>query len=328
MQSHQDVSKPLKTWSHLAANRRRPTEYEIVSTNLLWTDWGDKPFAMGRTLPISQWMVKNRNQSPLRKADWEAFRDPDQMIYRTYNTIQDGQEAYVDGLLNDHQKNDHDSGMPAAWVTELARSYSPARYLMHSVQMASNYLVTVAPASTVMNCFIFQAGDSLRWVSRIAYRTAELRKAFPDVGFGAVERDAWERDPAWQGFRELVERVLTSYDWAEQFIALNLVVKPAIDAAFLGGLARTGRANHDSLTGVLCDAQLIDSERCRRWTAALIAFARQTDGNRAVIDQWLAKWVPLGDAAGEAYCNALDRSGELAASAKASADNLRVVMGV
>ncbi len=327
MQTDHDVSKPLKTWSHLAANRRRPTEYEIVSTNLLWTDWGDKPFAMGRTLPLSQWMVTNRNRSPLVHADWDAFRDPDQMIYRTYNTIQDGQEAYVDGLLLDHRKNDHDSALPQAWVRSLGRFYTPARYLMHAVQMSSNYLVTVAPASTVMNCFIFQAGDSLRWLSRIAYRTAELRAAFPDAGFATGERAMWERDAAWQGFRELVERSLTSYDWAEQFVALNLVVKPAIDAAFLGGLAQAGRANHDSLTGVLCDAQLIDSERCRRWTAALLKFSEQTDGNRAVIERWLAKWIPIGDAAIAAYCDALDDSGATTATAQKSAANLRVLMG-
>ncbi len=326
MQIANDLSKPLRTWSHLAGNRRRPTEYEIVSTNLLWTDWGDKPFAMGRTLPLSKWMAQYRNASPLRHADWDAFRDPDQLIYRNYNTIQDGQEAYVDGLLLDHSKNDHDSGLPAGWVAQLARLYTPARYLLHAAQMGSNYLVTVAPSSTVMNCFIFQAGDQLRWLSRIAYRTAELRKAFPNEGFGAGERGHWETDPAWQGFRELVEKALTTWDWAEAFIALNLVVKPAIDSALLSGLAQTGRAHGDSLTGVLCDAQLIDSERGRRWTAALLDFARQTEGNAEVIDQWVAKWTPLGDAAISAYCDALDGGGSLSIACRKSAANLRVVM--
>lgn len=28
------VLKPQKTWSHLAVRRRKPSEYEIVSTNL------------------------------------------------------------------------------------------------------------------------------------------------------------------------------------------------------------------------------------------------------------------------------------------------------
>ena len=29
-----EVLKPLKTWSHLAARRRKPSEYEVVSVNL------------------------------------------------------------------------------------------------------------------------------------------------------------------------------------------------------------------------------------------------------------------------------------------------------
>jgi len=32
--SEVQVLKPLKTWSHLATRRRKPSEYEIVSTNL------------------------------------------------------------------------------------------------------------------------------------------------------------------------------------------------------------------------------------------------------------------------------------------------------
>ena len=35
---------PLKTWSHLAEQRRRPSEYEIVSTNLHWHTRGDQAF--------------------------------------------------------------------------------------------------------------------------------------------------------------------------------------------------------------------------------------------------------------------------------------------
>ena len=183
--------RPLKTWSHLAARRRRPTEYETVSTNLLWsTQDPDRPWTMGQAIPMSGWFKRYRNESPLQHADWDGFRDPDQLIYRNYTLIQDGQEAFVDGLLDEHQRNDHDESLPQAWLEVLGSHWAPARYVVHAQQMSSNYLVALAPSSTIVNCFMLQGGDQLRWVSRIAYRTAALRKRQKELEDTVTERTA------------------------------------------------------------------------------------------------------------------------------------------
>jgi toluene monooxygenase system protein E len=323
-----DLSKPLKTFSHLAKLKRRPSEYEIVSTNLIWSTADPaQPWAMSPGVPISQWYIKYRNQSPLRHDDWNAFRDPDQLVYRTYNMVQDGQESYVDGLLNDHSRNEHDKGLSPAWLELLRRLYTPGRYLIHTLQMGAAYLVQLAHASTVENCAMFEAADQLRWVQRIAYRTKELAKTHPALGFGTTERRSWEDDPAWQGFRELMERTLVAYDWGEHFVALNLVAKPAVDEAYLRQLGQSARCQGDTLLGLLCDAQLIDSERTRRWSKALVDFVLAKDGNQAVIEGWLRKWVPLGDAAIVAYCAALPDSPEAAGAATAAARAWRKSLG-
>lgn len=326
-----EVSRPLKTWSHLAANRRKPTEYEIVSTNLLWsTRDPSAPWAMAPTIPLSRWLIRYRNESPLRHPDWDGYRDPNQLVYRTYTAMQDGQEAYVDGLLDDHDRNDHDVSLAPEWAATLGRLYTPSRFLIHAVQMASAYLVALAPASTIANCFAFQAGDQLRWVSRIAYRTAELAKNRPGEGFAGRERHHWESLGAWQGFRELMERLLTSWDWAEQFVALNLVAKPAIDAAFLGQLGRAARSHADTLTGFLSDAQAADSERARRFSSALVQYSLEgAPQNREVVQGWLDKWVPLGERAMERYCSDLPQgsANDSAESAKREAKAFRSTLG-
>jgi toluene monooxygenase system protein E len=313
MTTQSEVANPLKTWSHLANRRRRPTEYETVSTNLLWsTADPEAPWTMGQRIPMTRWYKKYRNYSPLKSSDWDGFRDPDQLIYRNYTLIQDGQESFVDGLIEDHSRNEHDVSMPDAWSQLLGNLYTPARYLMHAVQMSSNYLVALSPASAISNCFMFQAGDHLRWLSRVSYRTAELRIAKPHQDFGVAERRHWEHLPEWQGYRELAEKLLVAWDWAEQFVALNLVLKPAIDAGFIGALGQSARRNGDSLTGLLLDAQLIDSERTRRWTVALIKYAIENDpGNSAVIRGYLEKWNPLGVAAISKFCAGLPEGDEL-----------------
>ena len=327
MTDRSDLSKPLKTWSHLAGKRRRPSEYEIVSTNLLWSTDDEMPWALSPDIDMNKWYLRYRNDSPLRHDDWDAFRDPDELVYRSYNVMQDGHETYVDGLLRDHAKNAHDRSLGADWVALLARLYSPTRYPLHCLQMGSAYLVQMVPSSTIENCAMFQAADQLRWVSRVAYRTKELSNAYADAGFVSGERSAWEDDPCWQGFREMLERVLAAYDWAEHFVALNVVAKPAFDEACIRRLHRAARHRRDTLLAQLLDAQWTDSERARRWTGALVEFARGTEGNAAVMAGWVARWAPLGDAAIDAYCAALPKGDGAAGEAKAAAGAFRASLG-
>jgi toluene monooxygenase system protein E len=313
--------RPLKTWSHLAGQRRRPSEYEIVSTKLLWHRRGSENIweVGGPQGFMAEWYARYRDSSPVQHEDWDQFRDPDEMVYRTYNILQDGQETYVDGLLEQYSGENHDAGLSDAWVTTLARLYSPGRYLLHTVQMASSYLVHIPPASTIGNCAAFQAADALRWVSRTAYRTKELSLAHPGAGFGEDERRMWEELPAWQGFRELMEKALVTYDWAEAFLALNVVAKPAIDEAWLRQFAASARRSGDTLLGLLADAALRDSERSRRWTAALVEMML-LPGNQDVLETWLSKWIPLGEAAVSAFCAELPENPE---AAEAAVERLR-----
>jgi len=318
------VLQPLKTWSHLAGRRRKPSEYEIVSTNLLYNTRDDNaPYELDPNMFMNVWYKTYRNGSGLQHPDWNAFRDPDEQVYRTYTMLQDGQETYVFGLFDQFNERGHDQALDPAWAAELARIHTPARYLFHTLQMTSAYIQQMSPASTITNCAAFQAADSLRWMSHVAYRTKELSLTFPELGFGTGERAHWETTPAWQGFRELMERVLTTWDWSEAFVALNLVAKPAIEEAVLRRLGDAARHQGDTLLGMLTDAELIDADRHRRWASALVKMVSAEAGNADVIRGWFDKWEPLADAAIAAYCAALPDGADAAATATAATKDLR-----
>ena len=132
----------------------------------------------------------------------------------------------------------------------------------------------------------------------------------------------------WQGFRKLVELGLATYDWGEHFVAMNLVARPAVEEAVLRGLGQAARHNGDQLLGLLCDAQLLDADRHRRWTGALVKMALETEGNREVLAGWLAKWAPLGNAAIDAYCGRLPDARDTAAAAREGAAAWRRGLGL
>ena len=151
-------------------------------------------------------------------------------------------------------------------------------------------------------------------MSRIAYRTRELQLAHPDRGFAKTERQSWEEDPAWQGLRELAEKSLATYDWGESFVALNLITKPAAMKC-CGNSAIPRAVSAILLLAMLVDNQLRDSDRSRRWSAALVEFTSDRETNKAAIRDWIDAWMPLSRTAITAYCDALPESDGAAAAA-------------
>ena len=93
--------------------------------------------------------------------------------------------------------------------------------------MRADYILQIAPASTITACAGFQEGDEFRWMQRIAYRTRELQIAHPNRTFGKDERKHWENAAPLQGLRELMEKTLIAYDWGESFVANNIPISTA-----------------------------------------------------------------------------------------------------
>ena len=213
-----------KTYSRLVRGRRMPTEYELVSTDLHY----NHPF--GFELPegnaVVDWYYRYREGSALR-ADWERFADPRATTYRGYTELQDRKEDVVDGLL---READDDRGRKPAeeWLRFLDRWYAPLRFPVHGLQMLAAYIGQMAPSSRITNCAAFQGADELRRVQRIAYRSAQFA-ARQNAPGAAEHRRQWEEAREFQPLRELVERALIVYDWAESFVVTNLVIKPLID---------------------------------------------------------------------------------------------------
>jgi len=282
---------PLKTWSALGNLGRRPSEYEIVTHKMNHT-LRDTPLELAPDSPGNLWLGRHRDSITLRVRDWDAFRDPDQLTYRKYVTCQDKSETYLDAIILEFARIGRAESEPDFLQTCL----TPTRYLAHGLQMMSAYLQQMAPSAYVGNCAAFQTGDQLRRVQRVAYRTKQLDRAFPERLFGKSERIAWEQLPQWQGLRKGIERLLVTFDWDDVFVGLNLVLKPLADELTLRQFAIVARHLNAELDALLADNLFLDAERSHRWSAALTRFAIADDlANRKHLDALVAKWRPLAD---------------------------------
>ena len=289
----------LRTWSSLGQLGRIPSEYEIVTHNLNYTTRPNRTSALASnpTTPANMWFLTYRDKSPLQADDWRGFRDPDEITYRRYVTMQDEQETAVERILDEYGSAGHDASLSQRWVQCLATLFTPTRFPVHALQMCTAYLGQMAPASYISNCAVFGAGDLLRRVSLVAYRTRQLADA-TGSSIGRTERAMWERNEAWQPARRVLEELLTVYDWGECFTAMNLVIRPVLDHILLRQLANAAHDAGDELTWLLLGNLAADADRCTRWSLALARYAvEQRAGNRDVLRRWIDRWTPRTEAA-------------------------------
>jgi toluene monooxygenase system protein E len=289
-----------RTWTTFGDVRRMPSEYEIVThdTNYTARKGRDAALEQNPSSVANLWFLTYRDKSPLAADDWLAFRDPDEMTYRRYVAAQHRQETVVAGILEEYAAAGRDQTLGPRWRATLATFFAPMRFPLHGLQMGTAYLAQMAPSSYVTNCAAFAAADLLRAVSLIAYRTRELQRALPDLGFGTRERERWEQDAVWQPARKAIELSLTAYDWGECFAVVHLVLRPTLDDVWLRQLGEVARDNGDDETWLLLSNLDIDAQRCRRWAIALAKYAvAQRTENGEVLQKWIDRWAPRADEA-------------------------------
>lgn len=268
----------LRTWSVFDGGRRKPNEYEVV-TGRFHYHFGKQPapFDLDPDSAINQWYLRHREGSALQAPDWEGFRDPAQLNYRRYIALQHDREVYAEGVVDHFEARDHDAGLDPDWVAVLGRLYLPARFALHVLQITSLYVGQLGPSAYVTNAAFFQGADELRALHWIAYRAKSLSLSHgADLADSAVARSIWEDDPAWQPARETLERLLLAYDWGEAITALNLVVKPALDALLKVAFADLAQGNGDDLTAQLLRESGVDTSRNQAWASALARYERRS----------------------------------------------------
>ena len=282
-----------KTYWHLLAQRRMPTEYEIVTSKLLcYTGEGFTGKRFELDVPLTDWYKRHQQDSPLACSSWEAFRDPRETTYTRYTEIQRDKEIFVDGILEEIELSGYDGQISARWLHVLSDVVAPLRYPGHGLQMLASYVGQMAPGGRIVIAAALQSADEMRRVQRIAYRVRQLQRFY--AGFAVDSKARWENDSLWQPLRMAIEKLLVCYDWAECFIALNLVLKPLIDEMFMNHLGELALREGDHLLGQVFYSLNEDCRWHRDWSRALIKVAIEGDRqNKEVIQSWVEKWHPF-----------------------------------
>src|SRR4029077_12034663 len=114
---------------------------------------------------------------------------------------------------------------------------------------------------------------------------------------GAKQR--WLEDPVYQPMRSLAERLMLSTDdWGELAVAVNLVVAPILAEVSMSQLVRRGGPHRgDSVTPFIVSTTERDRRRNPGWTEELVRMVTSEKveaaaANREVVAGWIADWTP------------------------------------
>ena len=163
----------------------------------------------------------------------------------------------------------------------------------------------MAPSGRITIAAALQSADEMSRIQRIAYRVRQLQLIYP--GFASDSRILWQTDSLWQPLREVVEKLLIAYDWAESFVGLNLVLKPLVDELFMKYLSDLALRQDDYLLGQIFYSLNEDCQWHRRWSESLVRMAIEDHAhNRNTIQSWINQWYPLAARAVHTFASLLE----------------------
>jgi hypothetical protein len=263
-----------------------PSPYEIGTTRLLY--YPGRGFEL--PTPIAAWYERYQLGSRLT-GRWQTFADPRATTYASYVALENEHECFVDQIFRSIEETGYDRELDADWIDVLDAVLPVLRYPIHGLSMLACYIGHMAPEGRLVVACAFQAMDEMRRVERLAYRMRQLMDLRP--GFGANAKQAWERAPAWQPLRQVLERLLATYDFGESSVVTLLVLAPAFDALFMRGFARLAIERGDRLLFELLSSLDRDCAWHAEWAAAFVEAALvERPDNAAPIAEWISRWWP------------------------------------
>lgn len=301
--------------TYIRPQKRRLSEYEAVICNaqpdLDQFDSGGwyllRPDGLG---------CQDARTTALAHPNWFEYRDPSGLWQRPYIKLQAQQERSIEGAITSAKANGAFGDIAPEWLDLVSRYYEALASFQWGMFKAHAFVTREALSDTLSMTYTFSGMDRLRHQQDIALYSLDLHEHAPKYTEGAGA-EAWLTDPACQGARRLVERLLSLHDWGEMILMTNLVVEP-LCTALIGSefFRRLAPLHGDVVIPVIEMTAEADRRRNRAATQALVKMLiADTDRaghpvpaarNRELIQGWVDSWYPDAMAAVDAFLPVFD----------------------
>lgn len=266
---------------------KKVTEYEAVTELLQW----HSPFHIDGHRPSQT--VWTEESTVLQSVDWEAYRSPDKLYYRTYVSRQARNDRSVATAFRYAEESGQLATVDPEHVERMRRLVGALQYPDWGLCMLHQHITRFAMSSWIAGASSFMMFDELRHAQlygRLAINYGEAHEGFDDP------RPAWMEDPVFQPTRRVIEELLSVLDWGKSFVIGGVVVEPVLTSTFHALIAGNRGRDGDTLTPFVCQSIAEDKARHRESVDAFVDLVatdpENGDLNRGLILDWVEDWLP------------------------------------
>lgn len=219
--------------------------------------------------------------------DWYALKDPRQLYYGTYTQararMQETAEAdfeFVESRgLADTYNDD---------ARKLALDfYVPLRHVAWGANMNGSAICAYGFGTAITQPCLYAGMDQLG----IAQYLTRLGLLLGHQGELEAAKKAWLEAPEWQELRRYVEDTLVLKDWFELYVAQNVVLDGMLFALAYKEVDKALTAKAGPVVSMLTRFQAEWFDDACKWVDAVMkTAAAESDANKALLREWLAKW--------------------------------------
>lgn len=221
--------------------------------------------------------------------DWYSFTDPRQYYYTSYVSARAKQQEVMDKNFDVLEKHSMLKNVDTATLNAVRSLLIPLRHYEYGANMNNQDICDRGYGAAITSAASYQGFDHIgmaQYISRIAL----LLDDNEDTTLVAAKTQ-WMDNPEWQPLRKALEDSFVCDDWFEILVAQNLIldayIYPLAYEHFMGKVSAEGGTSLIMLTQFFNDWY---KESCR-WTDQLIKVtAKESDHNKALIEQWVIKW--------------------------------------
>jgi hypothetical protein len=266
---------------------RRLSEYEELTQLLQW----HAPYHINADRPSHQ--VWTDDSTSLRSTDWEAFRTPDKLYYRTYTAAQAKAERAVQEAFEFAQEAGQIRQVDAGHVDFMRNIIGALQYPDWGLCVLHQHTTRFALSSWIAGATEFMMFDELRHAQLYGRLTLAYEEAHGGFGNGNA---LWMEHPRFQPTRRLIEELISVLDWGQGLVVAGVLVEPVLTsvahAVLRDGSIRAG----DTLSTFACQSMARDKRRHRESASAFLDMvcsdATFGPANREKVSGWAADWLP------------------------------------
>lgn len=292
-----------RSYNYFTPKRRRASKYEDVTVDVQPDP--EKYLTQGWILGWANGDIGyDPNWTQVKSSDWHRFRDPNEEWEQTIYINNSNSVRQVTHNIENAKSENLFQDWKESWLDILARHLTT---WAHADQGLGMYVFMPAQRAAMSNmhnnAIAVNCMHKLRTAQDIMLYNLELSEQFPDTFDSTAHKDVWMEDPAWQGVRENVERIMNAKDWAETTFAANIVFEPLVGELFRSQFAmRFAPAHGDSLTASIIGVSEREfNDRDLAYTKDMMRDMLEDEvhgeDNKQLMQEWLERWVPYSLAA-------------------------------